>query len=83
MNESFRRRFWITLFGWVVAFGGAAFVFRKFTDTTLVDVAIGGALAVVGTIVALVAWRCPSCGKGLGGFGASKTCKRCNAELSL
>ena len=81
--SSLRARFWITLLGWVIAFGGLGNAFRKFSDTTLLDMEIGGALAVVGTIIALVAWRCPNCGAWLGGFGPSKTCKRCKAELSL
>ena len=83
MQERLATRFWLTLLGWVLAVGGVAYVLRKFVDTTLVDVAIGGGVAVVGVIVALVAWRCPKCGAYLGGFGPTKTCKRCKAELSL
>lgn len=83
MNRSFRARFFVTLLGWVVAFGGLGLVFRKFTDTTMIDVAIGGSLAIVGTIVALGAWRCPKCGAWLGAFGPTKTCRRCGSELAL
>ena len=54
-------------------------LYANFTKETLFGVQIAAIASFIG--YSAFNWRCPSCGKPLGGNISKKTCKKCGAKL--